>query len=97
MDRDQRNTAVAGMVDARLGEAINAICRARDHATQLKISARLPECAAFGAIARDLDYSLSTIRQYVPGNVRNDNERADEAMAAALGSYITNCRHGAFG
>lgn len=92
MDGDQCTAALAGMADASLDEALNALCRARDHATQLKMSARPPKCAAFGAMARDLDYSLRTICRYMPGSFVNDNERANEAMAAALGKFITSGR-----
>lgn len=97
MDADQCRAAIAGMADDSLHEAVDALCRARDHAMQLKVNARLPERAAFGAIARDLDYSLSTIRRYTPAASADKKKQADEAMAAALGNLIRSGPRGAVG
>lgn len=92
VDAGQFKSAIAGMADVSLQEVVDALHRARDNAAQLKDQARLPECAAFGAIARDLDYGLSTIRWYVPGNWVDNRNLADEARAAALVELITGGR-----
>lgn len=97
MDADQCRAAIAGMADDSLHEAVDALCRARDHAMQLKVNARLPERAAFGAIARDLDYSLSTIRQYAPAASADKIKQADKAMAATLRDLVTSGPRGAVG
>lgn len=89
MDATQFKAAVTGMPDADLREVIGALDRARDQATQLKISARLPECAAFGAIARDLDYSLGLIRSAVENPVTVD-VHAGEALAAPMADFATS-------
>lgn len=63
MNQKQVRASIACMSAADLCEVIDALGRAYDHATQLKAGARLPESAAFGAIALDLEYSLSIIRR----------------------------------
>ncbi|MBM3604209.1 MAG: hypothetical protein FJX25_05495 [Alphaproteobacteria bacterium] len=93
MNVSQFKAAIANMADADLREALDAIGRARDHAAQLKISARLPECAAFGAIARDLDYSLGIIRRSAPEDPAAEDRDAEELPTAALVTFdISNGR-----
>ncbi|TGN51325.1 hypothetical protein E4L95_16835 [Paracoccus liaowanqingii] len=79
MDAYQFKAAIDGMSEGDLLEVINAFKRARTHALQLKHSARLPERAAFGAIAVDLDYSLGLIcRILAAQHTANDTEANDE-------------------
>lgn len=59
-------TPIANMSDAEFNELLSALGRAREHARLLMREARLPECAAFGAIALDLDYSFSLLGYAVP-------------------------------
>lgn len=59
-------TPIANMSDAEFNELLSALGRAREHARLLMREARLPECAAFGAIALDLEYSISILGQSAP-------------------------------
>nr|WP_111301420.1 hypothetical protein [Paracoccus saliphilus] len=87
MNPKQVKTSIAGMSDADLCEVIVALGRAYDQATQLKVSARLPECAAFGAIARDLEYSLSIIRRSAPEDPAAQTLEVDGPLASARASF----------
>lgn len=89
MDVSRFKAAIAGMSDADLCEVLNALGRARDHAAQLKISARLPEGAAFGAIARDLDYGLGIIRASAPEDPAPTGIDANEPLDAAYVAFAT--------
>lgn len=89
MNVSQFKAAIASMADVDLREVIDAFGRAFDHAAQLKVSARLPECAAFGAIARDLDYALGIIRRSAPEDPAPTEMEAEGLPAAALITFVT--------
>ncbi|QDA36089.1 hypothetical protein E4191_18360 (plasmid) [Paracoccus liaowanqingii] len=65
MDAHQFKAAIGGMSEANTREILDPLDRARAHAMLLRIRLRLPERAAFGAIAEDLDYALSIIPRVV--------------------------------
>lgn len=84
MEANQFRAALNSMSESDLSEVINAIDRARDHAVQLTHSARLPECAAFGAIAADLEYCLRIICQSATAENAVKVMDADNAQAIPL-------------
>lgn len=84
MDTNQFRAAVNSMSESDLSEVINALDRARDHAVQLTHSARLPECAAFGAVAADLEYGLRIICQSATAENAVKGTNAKPAQAIEL-------------
>lgn len=66
MSAASTQASIANMSDTEFNELLSALGRAREHARLLMLEGRLPERAAFGAIALDLDYSFSILKHAAP-------------------------------
>lgn len=66
MSAAHTQASIANMSDTQFNELLSALGRAREHARLLMLEGRLPERAAFGAIALDLDYSFSILGHAMP-------------------------------